>query len=171
MVLRRAFALLNRLFPAGEASAHCDIPCGIYDPHTAQLAAQTVVRMLQLMEGLAKPGPNATKEEVDAYENSLGRYVTVKEQHAELCKRELAILWHDYFRPEHLEKYPDLHTTFWSTIKLASRSKQTLDKQAAAGLLAGVQRIAETFWATKGAGVRKQPSLQPVGGESVYPAP
>lgn len=171
MVFRRAFAVLNRLLPAEEASAHCDIPCGIYDPHVAQLAAQTVIRMFQLMDALPKPGASASKEEEVAYENSLSRYIAVKEQHAELCKRELDILWHDYFKPEHLEKYPDLHAIFWSTIKLASRAKQALDKQAAQDLLAGVQRIATIFWETKGAKVRTQPSLQPVGGEAVFPAP
>ncbi|MFQ5880577.1 MAG: superoxide dismutase, Ni, partial [Dehalococcoidia bacterium] len=109
MVLRRAFAALNRVLPAEEGYAHCDIPCGIYDPHGAQLAAQTVIRMLQLMENLPKPGANASKEETEAYENSLGRYVTVKEQHAELCKRELLILWGDYFKPQHLQQFSDLH--------------------------------------------------------------
>src|SRR3972149_7662193 len=112
MMLSRALAVLNRLLPAEDASAHCDIPCGIYDPHPAQIAAQTVLRMNQLIQQLPQPGPNASKEESATYENSLSRYVAVKEQHAELCKRELDILWHDYFKPEHLEKYRDLHATF-----------------------------------------------------------
>jgi nickel superoxide dismutase len=170
MILSRVFAVLNRLLPAEEASAHCDIPCGIYDPHPAQIAAQTVLRMNQLIEQLPQPGPNAGKAEVAAYENSLSRYIAVKEQHADLVKRELDILWHDYFKPEHLEKYPDLHTTFWTTNKLASKNKQEVNMQAAQDLLAAVQKVAEIFWATKGASVRRQPSLQTVGGEVVYPA-
>jgi nickel superoxide dismutase len=170
MILSRVFAMLNRLLPAEEASAHCDIPCGIYDPHPAQIAAQTVVRMNQLIEQLPMPGPSAGKAEVDAYENSLSRYIAVKEQHAELVKRELLIIWGDYFKPEHLEKFPDLHSTFWSTIKLASKAKQEVNMQAAQDLLASVQKVAEIFWASKGASVRRQPSLQTVGGEAVYPA-
>src|SRR5215203_1818402 len=97
--------------------AHCDIPCGIYDPHAAQIAALTVVRMDQLINNLQMAGTE--KGQLDTYANSLGRYVKTKEDHAELCKKELDILWHDYFRPEHVEKYPDLHTTFWQAAKLA----------------------------------------------------
>jgi nickel superoxide dismutase len=169
MFFRRAFAVLNRILPAEEAFAHCDIPCGIYDPHPAQIAAQTVLRMNQLIEKLAKPGANASKAETDAYENSLSRYIDVKEQHAELVKRELLIIWGDYFKPEHLEKFPDLHTTFWDTIKLASKNKQEVNMQAAQDLLASVQKVAEIFWASKGASTRRQPSLQIVGGEVVLP--
>ncbi|HXG42822.1 MAG TPA: superoxide dismutase, Ni [Dehalococcoidia bacterium] len=153
-----------------EAHAHCDIPCGIYDPLPAQIAAMTVLRMHQLIEGLQKPGPNASKEELDRYENSLSRYVAVKEQHAELCKRELDILWHDYFKPEHLEKYPDLHNLFWNTIKLASKTKQEINKQAAEELVQSVQRIAEIFWETKGVRTHRVETHMPVGGQYVLPA-
>lgn len=169
-MLRYTFGVLNRIFPAEEAHAHCDIPCGIYDPHGAQLAAQTVVRMCQLAENLAKPGDGATKAEVDGYTNTLARYIAVKEQHAELCKKELLILWGDYFKPPHLQQFPELHTIFWDTMRLASTSKQQINMPAAQDLVSSVQRIAEIFWATKGASVRRQPSLQPIGGESVYPA-
>ena len=66
-----------------------------------------------------------------------------------MVKDELDILWHDYFRPDHLEKYPDLHTTFWNANKLASKNKQSVDMDAAEQLVDAVDRIAETFWATK----------------------
>ena len=170
MILSRVVAVLNRLLPAEEAFAHCDIPCGIYDPHPAQIAAQTVLRMNQLIDQLQHPPAGAGKGQHDAYMNSLARYIAVKEQHAELCKRELLIIWGDYFKPEHLEKFPDLHTTFWNTIKLASKNRQEVNMQAAQDLLASVQKVAEIFWASKGASVRRQPSLQTVGGEVVYPA-
>jgi nickel superoxide dismutase len=164
-----AFALLNRLFPVEEAHAHCDIPCGIYDPHLAQIAAQTVVRMNQLIEGLPRPGADASKEERDRYSNSLARYIAVKEEHAELCKHEVRIIWGDYFKPEHLEKHPELHSMVWNIMKLASKSRQEVNMQAAQELLAEVQKFAEVFWATKGVSVRRQPSNQAVGGESVVP--
>ena len=80
----------------------------------------------------------------------MARYIVTKEQHAELCKKEIDILWHDYFRPEHLEKYPDLHTIVWQANKLASRNKQNLDLAAAEELLGATRRIAEIFWDTKG---------------------
>lgn len=166
MSWRKALDLLR----ATEAHAHCDIPCGIYDPLPAQIAAMTVLRMHQLIEGLPQPGQGASKEEIDRYENSLSRYIAVKEEHAELCKRELNILWHDYFKPEHLEKYPDLHTLFWNTIKLASKTKQEINKEAAEELVRSVQRIAEIFWETKGAQTKRVPTHMPVGGEYVLPA-
>ena len=75
--------------------------------------------------------------------------MTVKEQHAELVKREVQVIWSDYFRPEHLERYPDLHATVWNILKLAGRNKQTVDAQAAADLEAAVKEFAEIFWATK----------------------
>ncbi|MBI3319600.1 MAG: superoxide dismutase, Ni [Candidatus Omnitrophica bacterium] len=149
--------------------AHCDIPCGIYDPHGAQLAALTAVRMNQLMTELPKPGPQTTPEERDVYVHKLSRYSKVKDEQAELCKQELRILWGDYFTPEHLQKFPELHGLFWDAMKLASKVRQELNLQAAQDLLAKVQKIAEIFWKSKGADVRRQPSLQKAGGELLYP--
>ncbi len=170
MLVRYAFALLNRLLPAQEASAHCDIPCGIYDPHPAQIAAQTVVRMNQLIEQLPRPGPDASKEERDKYANSLARYVAVKEEHAELVKKEVRIIWGDYMKPEHLEKHPELHNIVWNIMKLGSKARQEVNMQAAQDLVAEVQKFADIFWQTKGASVRRQPTLMPVGGDYVYPS-
>ena len=168
-LIRSALRLIDRLSPPATIHAHCDIPCGIYDPHLAQVGAQTVVRMNQLIEGLGSaPGPG-DKEKNDAWHNSLSRYVAVKEEHAELVKKEVRIIWGDYFKPEHLEKYPDLHTVTWNIMKLASKARQEVNLQAAQDLLGQVQKFAEIFWASKGASVRRQPSLQTVGGESVVP--
>ena len=162
--------IARRMFHPKVAYAHCDIPCGIYDPHAAQIAALTVIRMNQLVQNLAKPGANATAAETAAYDAALTRYVAVKEQHAELCKNELRILWGDYFRPEHIKEYPDLHDRFFNAMKLASRARQQNDMDAAQQLLTAVHGIAEIFWKTKGAKSQKQPSRQTVGGELVYPA-
>ncbi len=89
--------LTARLAPRRVVYAHCDIPCGIYDPHEAQLAAQTVETMVTKIRGLSDD---------EAGRNSFVRMVTVKEQHAERVKHEIQVLWSDYFKPEHLEKYP-----------------------------------------------------------------
>jgi len=158
--------LLDRVSPPGTVSAHCDIPCGIYDPHAAQVAALTVLRMNQLIGNLEMGGQD--KESMDKYGNSLSRYIEVKEEHAEICKKELDILWHDYFRPEHVEKYPDLHSKVWNATKLASRNKQNVDMAAAEELLAAVREIAQIFWETKGVATRVAGSNQTVGGELVY---
>jgi nickel superoxide dismutase len=149
--------------------AHCDIPCGIYDPHVAQLSVLTIIRMNQLVAELPKPGPQTTPEERDVYVHKLSRYTTVKEEHAELCKRELRVLWGDYFTPDHLKAYPELHTLFWEGMKLASKARQDVSLQAAQDLLARVQKITEIFWKTKGVESARKPSLQKPGGELVYP--
>ena len=142
-------------------SAHCDIPCGIYDPHNLQVAAHTVIRMVQLLEGLPDQLDKATL-------NTAARHITVKEEHAAIAEHEIIILWTDYFRPEHAEKYSNLHDLVWKTAKLTSTVKQQINKQASLDLLAGVQQIAEIFWETKGVATRKAGSNQTAGGELVY---
>ena len=148
-MLNSFFKVVNWILPAREAHAHCDIPCGIYDPISAKIAAQTVLKMVMRIQGLENPGQSASTDAAATYSNTLGRYITVKEEHAQMCKKELDILWHDYFRPDHLEKYPDLHNVFWQATKLASKNKQNVDPGAARELVASVDRVAEIFWATK----------------------
>ncbi|HVG36965.1 MAG TPA: superoxide dismutase [Ni], partial [Thermoplasmata archaeon] len=80
---------LDRISPAPIAYAHCDIPCGIYDPHHAQLAAHTVVRMVDLINQLEKPGASSTPEQRQEYTNKLARYIATKEQHSEIAKNEV----------------------------------------------------------------------------------
>ena len=126
-----------------QASAHCDIPCGIYDPIGAKIAAQTVLKMVMRIQALGNGDDVASQ-------NSLSRYITVKEEHATLCKKELDILWHDYFKPDHLEAHPDLHTTIWNATKLAGANKQNVNLESAQQLVAAVDEIAGIFWATKG---------------------
>jgi len=133
-------ALLDKFTKIKKVHAHCDIPCGIYDPISAKIAAQTVLKMAMKIEALDNNS--------DA--NSLNRYIAAKEKHAELVKHEIDILWHDYFKPEHLEKYPDLHTKVWNTTKLAASNKQNVDAKSATQLVASVDEIASIFWATKG---------------------
>ena len=167
----RVLETFDRIAPPSVAHAHCDIPCGIYDPHMAQLAALTVCRMVQLIQGLEKPGGGASKEEWDTYTMQISRYTAVKEEHAKLCEHEIIILWTDYFKPEHLEKHRNLHDVVWKATKLTSTVKQQISMEAAQQLLATCQQIAEIFWDTKGVQTRRQPSNQgPVGGELVYPA-
>jgi len=161
---------LDALFPPTPVHAHCDIPCGIYDPHLAQIGALTVIRMNQLIEGLQKPDAGASKADHDKYENSLARYIVVKEEHAELVKREVRIIWGDYFRPEHAQGNPELHNITWNIMKLASQGRQQVNMQVAQDLLAEVHKFAEIFWQTKNVAVKRQPSNQTVGGEVVVPA-
>ena len=141
---------LKRLLPVHAARAHCDIPCGIYDPIGAKIAAQTVLKMVMRIQALDGPRPEQSVEDRISSVNSLARYITVKEEHADLFKKEVDILWHDYFKPEHLEKYPDLHDTVWQATKLASATKQSVDLDAAKQLVGTADRISEIYWDSKG---------------------
>ncbi|MGZ6315264.1 MAG: superoxide dismutase, Ni [Candidatus Limnocylindrales bacterium] len=131
------------LRPPTTAHAHCDVPCGIYDPHVAELAARTVARMVELI-GQLPPGSTDVADR-----NKFVRCVTVKEQHAEIVKHEITVIWADYFKPEHLERYPDLHERTWKILKLAGKNKQNVDAAAAAELEAAVKEFADIFWSTK----------------------
>lgn len=130
--------------------AHCDIPCGIYSPHPSAMAAETVERMVTLLLDLQHPDEGtAGKEEWLAYKNSANRFIAVKEAHADLCKREVLILWSDYFKPEHLSMFPDLHEKIWQTVKLCSKNKQQVSLELARELRAKVAEIGEMFQKTK----------------------
>ena len=131
---------IPKIFNTMPVYAHCDIPCGIYDPITAKIGAQTVLKMSARIEALG------SSEDINTY----SRYVAVKEEHAQSVKKELNILWSDWFKPEHLEKYPNLHELFWNANKLAGANKQGVSSDSAKKLLETVDEIAEIFWATKG---------------------
>ena len=137
------------LAPRLVAHAHCDIPCGIYDPTAAKVAADTVAKMVEKIDAFAKEIPTVQGAAEVTARNNFIRSVQVKEEHAQLCKKELLILWTDYFKPEHLEKHPNLHDTFWKAAKLCSKNKQSVDAKAAADLQAAVKEISDIFAATK----------------------
>ena len=124
--------------------AHCDIPFGIYDPAGAVLAAKTVARMVELITTTEIGGPAD-----HAGRNKVARCIAVKEEHAELVKREVQVIWSDYFKPEHLAKVPDLHDQVWKLLKLASKNKQSVDATAAAELVAATEAFAKSFAASK----------------------
>lgn len=135
------------ILPLRFASAHCDVPCGIYDPKPAQIAAETVLKMVQKINELEKTGDDKTAKL--NYKNSLMRMIWTKEEHARKCKEELLILWTDYFKEEHLEKFPALHDTFWKAAKLCSQNKQHVDEKLAQELVEAVNSIAQIFEQSK----------------------
>ncbi len=161
--------LLDAVNPPRAVYAHCDIPCGIYDPHEAQIAALTVLRMDQLIGELAHPGPDAKPEERSAYISKMSRYTAVKEQHAEKLKHEVRVIWGDYFTPDHAKQFPQTHELVWKVLKQASKARQGTNLADAQELLTLVQEFAELFWQTKGAKTKRQPSMQKSGGELVVP--
>ncbi|MDZ4231659.1 MAG: superoxide dismutase, Ni, partial [Candidatus Pacearchaeota archaeon] len=122
---------LNKLEPARKVFAHCDIPCGIYTAEPALTAAQTVATMVEKLYEQVPPADDADRNKWLEFENTLARCIMVKEEHAEKCKRELLILWTDYFTPAHLEKFPNLHETLWRATKLCSQVKQQVSREKA----------------------------------------
>jgi nickel superoxide dismutase len=117
-------------------SAHCDLPCGVYDPAQARIEAESVKAVQEKYQG----NEDATFR---------ARAINIKEQRAELVKHHLDVLWTDYFKPPHFEKYPDLHNLFNATIKQASACKQSNDPADGQKLLDGIAQIDTIFWETK----------------------
>ncbi len=152
-------SFVKNLLGIEKGYAHCDIPCGIYDPHAAQMSAHTVLRMVNLIQQLDKNAPD--------YFHKFTRYTMVKEEHAELCKHEIRILWGDYFKEEHVQQFPDLPTLVWKALKLGSQARQNVDENIAKELIEVVMQIAEIFWKTKGKTPKRVPSPYPTGGEIV----
>ena len=115
--------------------AHCDLPCGVYDPAQAKIEAQSVKAIMDKM---------ASMEGDDRV-----RALIIKEERAELVKRHLWVLWTDYFKPAHLEAFPQIHELFWSATKQAGECKHHADPAEGQKLLDMIDEIAEIFWATK----------------------
>lgn len=162
-------SLIN-LLPVKTIYAHCDIPCGIYDPHNMQMAAHTVIRMTQMIMDLEEGDDHKQSLQADAlkkFTHQMTRLTKVKEEHAELCKHEIRVLWADYFKPEMIEKYPDLHDLVFKTLKLASKSRQEINMEASEELLGNTQKIAEIFFETKGIKSKKVKAPYPTEKEIV----
>ncbi|MEU4229812.1 superoxide dismutase, Ni [Nonomuraea sp. NPDC026600] len=132
--------LARLLRPKHVASAHCDLPCGVYDPAQARIEAESV---------------KAIMEKYAANEDPIfrARALSIKEERSELVKHHLWVLWTDYFKPPHLEQYPQLHQLFWEATKLAGAAggKGTVEVAKAEDLLGKIDEISKIFWETKAA--------------------
>jgi nickel superoxide dismutase len=158
---------LIKLLPSQPVYAHCDIPCGIYDPTPAQIAAHTVLRMTQMISDLEASSDNAPFEERKKIIHDISRMTRVKEEHGQACEHELDTLLNDYFKPEHLEKYPELMDLVHKTVKLSAKARQSIDLEGCKELLDNTQKIAEIFYQTKGFEPVRVPSGYPTEGEIV----
>ena len=132
----RLLALVDRVSEPATVHAHCDLPCGVYDPAQARIEADSVKAIMEKF--------NASDDNVFKT-----RAVTIKEERADLVKHHLWVLWTDYFKPNHLEAYPQLHDLFWKATKAAGESKKTTDTAVADDLLAQIAEIDRIFWETK----------------------
>ncbi|HCL71022.1 MAG: superoxide dismutase, Ni [Candidatus Nanopelagicales bacterium] len=134
--------MLNSIFralqPRTTAYAHCDLPCGVYDPSQARLEAESV---------------KACMEKYHASDDAefRARSVSIKEERSHMVKEHLWVLWTDYFKPPHFEKYPQLNELFNQATKLAGAggTKGSLDPAVADDLLGKIDEIAGIFWETK----------------------
>ena len=124
--------------PTITVSAHCDLPCGVYDPAQAKIEAQSVKACMEKYHGSDDHDFKA-------------RAVSIKEERSDLVKHHLWVLWTDYFKPPHFEKYPQLNTLFNEATKLAGAggTKGSTDVAVADNLLAKIDEIAEIFWESK----------------------
>jgi len=135
-ILTGIIALVDRVRPPGRAYAHCDLPCGVYDPAQARIEAQSV---------------KGCQEKFQASDDDVFRQraVLIKEERADLVKHHLWVLWTDYFKPEHAEKYPQLHQLFWDATKAAGAAKKSEDPASGQSLLDLIGQIDTIFWETK----------------------
>jgi nickel superoxide dismutase len=132
--------MLHRLLaPKTTARAHCDLPCGVYDPEQARIEAESVYRII---------------EKYNANEDATfrTRAIHIKEDRADLVKHHLDVLWHDYFKPEHLEAVPNLHQLFWDANKQVSKVKASTNIDDARKLLDLIDQVDAAWKATGGEG-------------------
>ena len=131
--------LTHLLEPKAVAYAHCDLPCGVYDPAQARIEAESVKAIDEKYQQNTDPEFRT-------------RALIIKEQRSELVKHHLWVLWTDYFKPAHFEKYPQLNTLFNEATKLAGGgggTKSSDDPAVADQLLAKIDEISKIFWETK----------------------
>lgn len=151
------------MFKLDTLKAHCDVPCGIYDTSAAQIAALSVIRMVDLINA-------AENNEMSAsHFNDMARYVAVKEEEAIKCKKEIRIIWGDFIKPAHVAEYPEVHTVAHNIMMLAGASKQHTSREKAMALLAEVNKFAEIFWAIKGVKTKTAKAPYAPAEEVVYP--
>lgn len=163
-MIHKLLASLDKVVGFERAKAHCDIPCGIYDPITAQIAGLTVVRMIDLMKDLD------TKEHSKKdYHNSMSRYIDIKEEHAEKAKHEIRVIWGDYIKAPHVEKFPELHDLTHKIMQLGSKVRQTTDREVALEFVEAINQFAEIFWATKNIPTKRAKAPYAPALELVYP--
>ncbi|TMK27747.1 MAG: superoxide dismutase, Ni [Actinobacteria bacterium] len=132
------------LKPSRVVHAHCDLPCGIYDPAQAKIEAESVKAIQTRYQD-----PEKFKTKAETVDDYRARCLIIKEERANLVKEHLWVLWTDYFKPEHLEKYPKLHDLFWKATKEAGLAKKSQDPQQGQGLLDAIAEIDKIFWETK----------------------
>jgi nickel superoxide dismutase len=134
------------LRPRRTVHAHCDVPCGVYDPAQARIEAESVKAIQERYQKA-----DEMKSDAETVEDYKARCLVVKEERSDLVKHHLWVLWTDYFKPNHLENYPQLHELFWNATKEAGLAKKSQDPTQGQKLLDQIDEISKIFWETKSA--------------------
>lgn len=163
-MLHNLVSKLDSILSFDSAQAHCDIPCKIYDPSGAQIAALSVIRFIDLINEMDTGEPLSISQQA-----TLSRLVREKEIHAELVKQEVRVMWGDYFKQPQFEQFPDTHTLVHNIMLAGSACKQHVSRDNAEKLLALVNEFAEAFWVTKGVETFRATCPYPPAEEVVYP--
>ena len=132
------------LRPRRFVHAHCDLPCGVYDPAQARIEAESVKAIQTRYQD-----PDKFKSAGETAEDYRSRCLGINELRADMVKEHLWVLWTDYFKPEHLEKYPQLHDLFWKATKEAGAAKKSQDAEQGQKLLDAIDELGKIFWETK----------------------
>ncbi|MDY6884940.1 MAG: superoxide dismutase, Ni [Pseudomonadota bacterium] len=156
--------VLDKKIEFNVASAHCDVPCGIYDPAIALINALTVVRIMDLIQELKD------KETLSFNDQArLSRLMSEKEKHVGVVKEEVRIIWGDFMKASQFEKFPETHELVHTIMLQSSKCRQDLGREYATDLLASVNKFAEVFWACKGVETYRAVCPYAPNEEAVYP--
>ena len=155
---------IDKQIGVSVVSAHCDIPCKIYDPITAQIAALTIIRMVDLINELNANDNLSLKDQAQ-----LIRLVNEKEKHGLQVKEEVRGIWGDYFKQPQFDQVPGIHELVHNIMLQASKAKQGIDRDDSLTLLTLVNDFARAFWTTKGVETFTATCPYPPAAEVIYP--
>ena len=158
------FNKIHKLYNFQTASAHCDIPCKIYDPMHAQISVLTMIRICDLIKELEDKDSNSVNDKAQ-----FSRLISQKEEHGIKVKDEIRVIWGDYIKEPQLEKFPELHKLTHDIMLNTSKAKQEVNKEITIDLLKKVNRFAEIFWTTKDIKTYKAICPYPPAQELIYP--
>lgn len=159
-MLYRIIQYIDQHRHLSTADAHCDVPCGIYDPITAQIAALSVLRFLKQADELGDSLEDRAK---------LVRLVQMKEVHAEKVKHEIRIIWGDYVKGAVLDNAPEFNELAHDIMIAGGACKQSMSIENGQKLVDYVNRFAELFWASKNVATYRAVCPYPPQVETVYP--
>ena len=120
--------------------AHCDGPCGHYETDTLKNSLETCLKLITKLKAINEADLNQPE-----ILQTFVRLTMIKEEHAQICKEQIYILWSDYFKPAHFEQYPQLMTDLHKAAQFCSQIKQSLSLEAVERLRQAVKVLDAIF--------------------------